>query len=163
MKLYLIGMPGSGKSTLGKQLANELLLEFVDLDTEIEQREGKKIADIFREKGEDYFRQTEAAVLREWAGSSKSFTMATGGGTPCFHHGMDVINQTGISIFLDVDIVTLAERTKQNSTRPLLQPDADVNERLKQLLEKRISIYTQAHYKIQHPDKKKVLAAINRK
>ena len=80
MKIFLIGLPGSGKSTLGKDLADALLVEFVDLDAEIEKQENKIVQDIFREKGEDYFRQAESALLKVWAASSKSFVMSTGGG-----------------------------------------------------------------------------------
>src|SRR5689334_5487844 len=102
MKIFLIGLPGSGKSTLGKDLADALLVDFVDLDVEIEKQENKIVQDIFREKGEDYFRQVESSVLKVWAASSKSFVMSTGGGAPCFYGGIDVINESGISIFLNV-------------------------------------------------------------
>ena len=77
-------MPGSGKTTLGKRLAREMLMPFVDLDKEIERREGKSDQQLFSESGEDYFRQVESKELIEWAASPKSFVMATGGGTPCF-------------------------------------------------------------------------------
>ena len=78
MKIFLIGMPGSGKSTLGRQVARHLGIEFVDLDAEIEKAEAKSISDIFSQQGEDYFRIVESRLLLEWAASTKAFVMATG-------------------------------------------------------------------------------------
>ena len=98
-KIYLIGMPGSGKTTLGLQLAEALQLPFVDLDKEIEKHEGKSVPDIFSQQGEAHFRQVESKLLKEWSASGKTFIMATGGGAPCNHHGIEVINRSGLSIF----------------------------------------------------------------
>src|SRR5690349_71191 len=114
MKVYLIGMPGSGKSTIGKQLAAALLLPFVDLDHEIERKELKSIAEIFSEKGENYFRHTESQMLQQWAGSARDFVMATGGGAPCFFNGLEIINNSGISVFLDVPVSELLRRIQHD-------------------------------------------------
>lgn len=162
MKIYLIGMPGSGKTTLGKRVADELLLLFVDLDKEIEKRERKSVPEIFAEKGEDYFRQVESQVLREWAGSEKGFVMATGGGAPCYFQGIEAINQTGISIFLDVPVSELIKRVSRDKNRPLLQTDGleEKENRLKNLHEARLKYYQQAHIIIDRPDAKKILEAI---
>jgi shikimate kinase len=84
MKIYLIGLPGSGKTTLGKQLAAQLKIDFVDLDTEIEKSEKRAIAVIFKEAGEDYFRSSEATELRKWSRAQNNFVMATGGGARVF-------------------------------------------------------------------------------
>jgi len=165
MKIYLIGMPGSGKSTLGKRLADELLLWFVDLDKEIERRERKSVQEIFAEKGEDYFRQIESQVLRELAGSEKGFVMATGGGAPCFFQGLEVINQTGLSIFLDVPVSELLRRVAKDKNRPLLHAD-DLQEkeaRLKTLHANRLQYYQQAHLIVDTPDVNKILEAIRLK
>ena len=162
MKIFLIGMPGSGKTTLGKRLAKEMLTEFVDLDKEIEKREGKSIQQIFAEHGEDYFRQVESKELVEWAGSSKSFVMATGGGTPCFFEGIKVINQSGLSIFLDVPLTTLFSRLGNKTDRPLLNAD-DINERkqkLSELLANRIQDYQQANITVRNANLSKIMAAI---
>jgi shikimate kinase len=159
MKIYLIGMPGSGKTTLGQPLAEKLSLPFVDQDKEIESREEKTVQQIFAEQGEDYFRQIESQTLRAWAGSSKSFVMATGGGAPCFHNGIEVMNETGISIFLDVDVEQLLERVKNNKDRPLLHA-TDLHEKqnkLKSLYEKRLSVYRQAHLDIRNASVNSIL------
>lgn len=158
-------MPGSGKSTLGKEIAAELLLPFIDLDTEIERKELMSIPEVFREKGEDYFRQTESQVLSEWASAEKSFVMATGGGAPCFYNGIDVINNSGLSVFLDVPVDELLKRVKQDINRPLLNT-SDLNERkqrLASLYENRLTIYNLAKIKLSNPTKKSVLEALHLK
>ncbi|MFM8739263.1 MAG: shikimate kinase, partial [Cytophagales bacterium] len=99
MKIFLIGLPGSGKTTLGKQLAERLNIRFVDLDTEIEKSEGESIALIFKRFGEDHFRKAESTQLQKWANLNEDFVMATGGGAPCFFDNMEVMNQSGTTIF----------------------------------------------------------------
>lgn len=147
MKVYLIGMPGSGKSTLGKQLAEALKVSFVDLDVEIEKREGDSIKEIFQKKGEDYFRKVESGTLEQWARQPGSFVMATGGGAPCFFNGMATINETGVSIFLDVPVPELINRLEQDQQRPLLQQSqpSDRTQKLESIYTGRIAIYRQAH------------------
>ena len=156
-------MPGSGKTTLGKRLAKEMLTDFVDLDKEIEKREGKSVQQIFSEKGEDYFRQIESRELIEWAGSSKSFVMATGGGTPCFYEGINVINNSGLSIFLDVPLTTLFSRLGKKTDRPLLNAN-DINEKkekLSALRANRIQYYQQANVTVRNANFSKVMTAIH--
>ena len=153
MKIFLIGMPGSGKTTLGNALASRLMVDFVDLDAEIEKSEQKIIAEIFREKGEDHFRLLEARLLRAWAASSHSFVMATGGGAPCFHNGMDVINQYGISIFLDFPVSVLIERVKNNQERPLLRTpnEEELKAKLERMRADRLACYRKAKIVLENP------------
>jgi shikimate kinase len=162
MKIYLIGMPGSGKTTLGKQLAEELLLLFVDLDKEIEKREGMSVQEIFAKQGEDHFRMVESQVLREWAGSKKGFVMATGGGAPCFHNGIGIINETGLSIFLDEPVTELLRRLMQKTDRPLLNTgDKEEKEaRLLKLRDARLEFYSQAKIRVASPTLQKVMEAL---
>lgn len=162
MKIFLVGMLGSGKTTLGKQLAEHLNVQFIDLDWEIEKRENKSISDIFSQHGEDHFRQIEAELLREWAGSSENFVMGTGGGAPCFYNGMDIINAAGLSIFLDVTVDELKSRLAKATDRPLLQ-STDENERetkLHALRAARLPVYQQSHIVIQDPTLEKLLSAV---
>lgn len=165
MKIFLVGMPGSGKTTLGKQLASHLHVDFVDLDSEIETREQKSISEIFRQQGEDEFRLIEAGLLREWAGSVRAFVMATGGGAPCFYKGMEVINEHGLSIFLDCAVEELIERVKRNRERPLLLT-ADENElrqKLNRMLETRRGCYQQAKIVLKHPSLEDVIKSLHPK
>ena len=83
MPVYLIGLPGSGKTTMGKQLASILEIPFFDLDAEIENQAGKSIPELFKEEGEDFFREKERSCLRSFL-NRDNFILATGGGTPCF-------------------------------------------------------------------------------
>ena len=143
MKIFLIGMPGSGKTTLGKQLAEALSMDFVDLDHEIQKESGKTVQEIFAQQGEDAFRQLEAALLTRWASSSKSFVMATGGGAPIFFNGIETINKSGLSIFLDVTVDEIFRRLSLANDRPLLVSSDDVEkkEKLSALLKKRLPVY----------------------
>jgi shikimate kinase len=122
MKVFLLGLPGSGKTTLGRKLATALQLPFIDLDKEIEKTEGKQIREIFAEKKENYFRKLESAELRKWCNKPDDFVMATGGGAPCFFDNINIINQSGKSIFLDVPASEIVRRMSQVpiEKRPLL-------------------------------------------
>jgi shikimate kinase len=151
MKIFLVGMPGSGKTTLGKQLAQHLDIAFVDLDAEIERAEQRSISEIFSHKGEDYFRLLESRLLREWAASAVSFVMATGGGAPCFHRGIDLINEYGISVFLDCPVSELIERVRKNRERPLLltSDEPELKARLEKMLANRRDCYSKANIILQ--------------
>jgi len=146
MKIILVGMPGSGKSTVGKQLSSRLNLPLIDLDTEIERAAGQEIKTIFAEKGEDYFRALESQTLQRVLSSNDAFILATGGGAPCFHNGMEIINQHGISIFLDVPTDELVARVVSDNSRPLLAA-ADKEElllKLNVIRAKRLDCYEKA-------------------
>jgi shikimate kinase len=162
MKIFLIGMPYSGKSTLGKQLAEEISLPFIDLDHEIEKKEGKSIPDIFSQDGEDHFRSVESQVLNEWASSSQSFVMGTGGGAPCFYRGIDTINKSGVSIFLDVPVEELVRRVGDRSDRPLLNASDQqaLRDKLTALYTARIPVYSMANFQLASPTLETLLAAL---
>lgn len=142
----MLGMPSSGKSTLGRQLAKKIGYEFVDLDYKIEVIEGKKISEIFNLEGEDYFRKSEAEQLRKIEPDSK-VVVATGGGTPLFHNNLDFIKENGICIFLDVKPEELSKRMKSSrrNNRPLLDITANSLETdLRKIYDERIDVYKQA-------------------
>lgn len=112
---------GSGKTSLGKKLAKKLNLPFFDLDQRIEEQEHCSITDIFNKKGEDYFRALETAVLKDTIATKPSFVLSLGGGTSCFNNNMDIINQSGTSIYLKYNAGILTSRlllAKQE--RPLI-------------------------------------------
>jgi shikimate kinase len=149
MKVFLLGLPGSGKSTLGRQVAAELKIPFVDLDHEIVRREGRPIPEIFKEKKEDYFRQLESDVLKMWAAKPNEFVMATGGGAPCFLDGITVINNAGTSVFLDVPPTEIARRMERTrvENRPTIAPGVNsLREHIETMLANRTKYYRQAHH-----------------
>ncbi len=150
MKIFLLGLPGSGKTTLGKELANSLGISFVDLDEEVEKTEGMTIREIFEQKSEDHFRKAEADHLARWCALSKDFVMAAGGGTPCFFDNLSVINKSGQSIFLDVPPEVIAGRMKNTmiSSRPLFARTevARLEEKIAAIRTRRIDFYRQAHH-----------------
>lgn len=122
MKLFLLGFMGAGKSYWGKQLATHWNLPYFDLDEVIVEREGMSVADIFNEKGEDYFRKVEGKVLRELAADNDSFLISCGGGTPCFSDTMDFMNEAGTTIWLNPSVKVMVERLQRKQyKRPLIQ------------------------------------------
>lgn len=149
MKIFLIGLMGSGKSLLGKRISKQVNLPFIDLDKEIEKQEGLTISKIFSQKGKEYFRTIEAAALRKNS-EIKEFVMATGGGTPCFHDNMNFINQTGTSVFLDTPVKEILKRLddRQKNKRPLLKnvvPEG-IEQTLESMLEERLQFYEKSDF-----------------
>ena len=148
MKYFLVGMPASGKSSLAKMISKEINIQFIDLDKEIEAIEKKSINELFNLKGEKYFRKIETEVLNSIIKSNTSFILATGGGTPCFNNNMKIINDNGVSIFLDVKINELENRLKNKKDRPLLNSDGDKNQILKKMYDERKSFYQESNHTI---------------
>ena len=125
--IYLIGMMGSGKSTLGRALAHKLDRQFVDLDERVEGRAGVSIPDIFQRYGESRFRDLEAAALAEVSRES-GLVVALGGGTPMRAANRERLRETGCVVHLRARPETLAARLPDDDERPLLgeadAPDA---------------------------------------
>lgn len=151
LKVFLIGLPGSGKSTLAKQVSEQAGLQFIDLDAEIERSSGKKVEEIFAGKGEAHFRELESSVLKKFYGLDSGFIMATGGGAPCFKDNMEMMNASGITIFLDVPAKEICSRIlKQSQNRPLLKhetPDS-LKDRIEFLRSHRIPFYRKANHSL---------------
>lgn len=148
MKIILLGYMGSGKSTVGRILAKKLGLEFHDLDTLIEAREGKTIAQIFDQKGEVYFRKLEYRILDEMLLSDSGFVLALGGGTPCYGDNMAAILRSTQNVFyLQLPIPALSERLlNEKAERPLIShiPDEALPEFIGKHLFERIPFYSRA-------------------
>ncbi|MEP2771300.1 MAG: shikimate kinase [Fulvivirga sp.] len=153
-KIYLVGMPGSGKSTFGVELAKAMGLPFIDLDQEIESSEGCTISNIFQNKGEDYFRKVESQHLLKKSEAKDSFVMSTGGGTPCFYNGMNVMKELGVVVYLEVSIERLIQRLEKTdlSVRPKFVKSVDVHQQLTHLLSERETIYQKADIVIQESE-----------
>ena len=119
--IFLIGYMGAGKTTIGKQIAKRLGWPFVDMDLFIENRYHKAVPDIFAEKGEEGFRKIEQAILQEVA-QFENTVISTGGGTPCFFDNMDLMNRTGITVYLKVPVSELVRRLiTGKQERPLIK------------------------------------------
>jgi shikimate kinase len=151
--LYLIGLPGSGKTTIGRRLAAYYGWEFRDLDADIVAQAGQTIPEIFAAEGEARFREREAAALQALASQpGPPLVVATGGGTPCFHNNLEILQQSGFTLWLDVPMAELARRLARNrNTRPLLAatepaetPEKAISDWLDRTLATRERFYSQA-------------------
>src|SRR5215217_1973749 len=109
--VFLIGFMGSGKTFVGKKLAQLLKTTFIDLDEVIEKSEEKTISQIFSQNGEEFFRERESHYLKSLSERS-NVVIATGGGTPCFHDNMKWMNENGITIYLKAKSEILFDRLK---------------------------------------------------
>lgn len=148
MKLFLIGMMGSGKSYWAKQLAAATQRKWIDLDTVIEQTAGKTISDIFATEGEAAFRLLEQNVLHKTA-NDNNLIVATGGGAPCFFDNIDWMNAYGVTVFINEPIGILVQRLqKEKAHRPLVSNTSD--DELYASLAERLASRLQFYQKAQH-------------
>ena len=116
-KIVLVGMPGSGKTTLGREIAKRLGFRVYDLDYLIEENAGARISTIFSEQGEESFRAMESEVLLSCLQKKESFVLSTGGGAPCFNENMDLINKFAIAVYLEVPLNQLLIRLTGGQVR----------------------------------------------
>lgn len=145
--IVLVGMMGSGKSSVGRRLAQRLALPFFDADDEIEHAAGMSISEIFERYGEPYFRDGERRVIARLLAGPRA-VIATGGGAFAQDDTRAIIQNKGLSIWLDVDVPVLVARVAKRSHRPLLA-GRDHATVLADLLAKRGPAYAQAHIQIQ--------------
>lgn len=138
--LILIGPMGSGKTTVGKQLAKRLRMDFVDSDQMIEDRCGVSISTIFDIEGEDGFRKRETKMLRELCERS-GIVLATGGGAVVSEENR-ILLRKGFVVYLKTSIETQLARTQKNQNRPLLE-NVDAEEKLRELMDERGTLYEQ--------------------
>lgn len=124
MHIFLIGYMGSGKSTVGKLLAAQSQMDFLDLDTYIEEKEAMSVTELFAQKGEIYFRKKEHLYLKEILAyvKDKPCVVSLGGGTPCYAGNMDLLKASAVNtIYLNVALLDLVKRLWGNKVaRPLL-------------------------------------------
>jgi shikimate kinase len=135
-------MPGSGKSSIGRRLAQHLGLEFIDADQEIEAAAGMSIADIFSQHGEPYFRAGEARVIARLLDKGPQ-VIATGGGAFANLDTRALVRARALSVWLKADVDLLLRRVKRKNDRPLLRV-ADPEAVLKRLLAEREAVYAEA-------------------
>jgi len=137
MKLFLVGYMGSGKTTLGKHLANKLNYDFLDMDLFFENRFRITIYDFFQKYGQEQFRNIESRLLKETEFYDNT-VFATGGGTACFFDNMDWMNSQGITIYVKMPAEALAYRlNKSRLKRPLIANLAD--EELKEYIQTQLN------------------------
>ena len=153
MKIILLGYMGSGKTTVGIQLAKKLFLNFTDLDEFIEEKEQKSIKEIFEQKGEIYFRKIEHKYLKQFIKENESFVLSLGGGTPCYAGNLDLIlkDKKSLSFYLRGSIPTLFKRLSENKfKRPLISDlsDDQLTEYIAKHLFERSLFYDKATHKI---------------
>jgi len=139
--IFLIGMMGSWKSTVGHKLAEALKLDFIDTDDAIEEMTEMKVADIFREFGEEKFREMEMAFFVEKA-KQKGQLFSTGGGIILSAENRKVLQENGITFLLDATPQTLANRIHNTTKRPLLSDSDNLEERLQNIWQDRHQFYS---------------------
>ncbi len=168
MIVVLLGYMGSGKSSIGKELATVLNYSFLDLDDYISDKENASISELFKTKGEIYFRKKESQYLNELIDSSKDLVLALGGGTPCYGNNSDVLlNNLNVKAFyLKLSIPLLATRLfNEREKRPLishLKSEEDLLEFIGKHLFERVQYYHKAEHTINtdHKSRQDVLEEI---
>ncbi len=136
--VYLVGMPGSGKTSVGRELARRLGRRFVDLDAEVELVAGRRIAEIFETQGEERFRALEREALVRAAGDEPS-VVACGGGIVMDPTNRRLLKESGTVVLLTVPAARLRERVRPGEGRPLVRAEGD----LERLLREREALYTE--------------------
>jgi shikimate kinase len=145
-KIFLIGFMGSGKTHWARLLSASHQLSYADLDDVIEKEYKRKIADIFAEKGEGYFREIEAKAIRSFA-NEQNCIIACGGGTPCYQENMQWMNENGITVYLKDSPAVLVKRLiKEKAKRPILMnvTDDELENFIAGKLKEREAFYNQA-------------------
>jgi len=152
MIVALMGYMGSGKSTIGKELATLLNYKFLDLDTYISEKEDAAITEVFHKKGEIYFRKKEAEYLNDILNAEDDIVLALGGGTPCYGHNLKMLldNDRVRLFYLKLSIPSLSQRLfEEKEERPLishLNNEDDLTEFIGKHLFERTAYYNQAEH-----------------
>jgi len=158
--VYLVGMMGAGKTTLGKALAQRMGQEFVDTDRLLVERTGVAVATIFEIEGEDGFRRRESALIAELA-QRAGCVVATGGGAVLCDENRRLMRASGTVVYLRARLENLWERTRHDTTRPLLAtPDPQAT--LAALLDKRDPLYREAAHIVVETSSQNASALVGR-
>lgn len=150
IRVILIGYMGAGKTTVGRQLAMALGIQFYDLDWYIEMRYHKKVPQIFAEMGEEGFRDMEQRMLHEVA-EFEDVVLSCGGGTPCFYDNMQYMNEQAETVYLKCQPEVLAQHLRMGKTeRPLIKGKTgeELTEYIKESLKQREPFYSQAKHTV---------------
>ena len=156
--IFLIGYMGAGKSAIGKSLSKNNGYKFYDLDKYIEEKEGRKISEIFNHNNEVYFRKIENSYLKEISLIKENKIISTGGGTPCFQNNFEIIDDlpNSLSVYLKASVETLTTRLKDSiEERPLishLQDPIELNEFITKHLFERSFYYEKSKFKVKTDD-----------
>ena len=145
MNIYLIGMMGSGKSTVGKTLSEKMHKPFIDLDSEIEKATGENISEIFDIDGEEQFRKMETKQLKQYSES----IVACGGGIVLKDENREFINENGFTILLTASMEELSHRLSDSGNRPLLADDNTEEALTKLWLERQLHYLNTADFTIE--------------
>ncbi len=145
--IYLVGFMGSGKSTVGRSLAHRLGWSFFDIDCEIERAESMTIAEIFETRGEPEFRRIETEMIRRhvrWIERGRPAVVALGGGAFTIAENRDLLENNGVTVWLDCPLETAERRVSKDATRPLARDP----ERFRSLYESRREAYSRADVRV---------------
>ena len=158
--IILIGFMGSGKTSVGKQLAKKLQYAFCDTDELIEKRNKSSIRNIFADYGEEYFRKLETAVVNELYGNMTRTVLSTGGGLPITEGNDRLLRRLGYVIYLKTSKETILKRLQGDASRPLLAGE-NAEEKVYNLLQQRTPIYEKASHFTVTTDHKKFYEIID--
>ena len=163
--VYLVGFMGCGKTEIGKKISKKLNLEFIDTDFEIENKYSNSLNNLFKEKGEEFFRNEETELIKEIKKFNNKI-IATGGGLPCYNKNLNLIEESGVMIYLRYSVNTLFNRLVKNSNKRPLIKDLNKNELKKYIeitLDKREKTYKKSNKVINcdYLSEKEILREIN--
>jgi shikimate kinase len=151
MNIILIGLMGTGKTTIGKILSKKYSMQFVDTDDLIEKQQKVEIKEIFKAHGESFFRKLEAELLTELE-RKDNLIISTGGGLPIFNNNIEKLLLIGNCIWLEAGKKTIIRNVGNDSNRPILN-NPDREKTIEKLLNERNIIYEKAHFKINVDEK----------
>lgn len=153
--IFLTGFMGTGKSKIGRLLAQRLNRIFLDTDQMVEERAGMAIAELFARQGEAYFRQLEHEAVRE-AAAKRDAVVALGGGAIVQERNWELVRRVGVLVCLEADVETILERVNRREDRPLLAGlnQAEKRRRIERLLAERAPFYARADIKVRSSDER---------